>query len=77
VSKGKLGQARGKYILEFKMEALRLVEGGRSAPATTRILAVPIQTLGNWVRLSGNGELKGAGDKPVNAELLSVKVADK
>ena len=34
---------------------------------TSKILGVPAQTLGNWVRLSEKGQLKGAGDKPVSA----------
>ena len=63
MSKRKDGQARGKYTLEFKLEAVRLVKGGQAVPVTAKILGVPVQTLGNWVRLSGKGQLKGAGDK--------------
>lgn len=33
MSKRKDGQTRGKYTLEFKMEAVRLVKGGQSVPA--------------------------------------------
>ena len=65
MSKRKDGQARGKYTLEFKLEAVRLVKGGQALPVTAKILGVPTQTLGNWVRLSDKGQLKGAGDKPV------------
>ena len=72
MSKRKDGQARGKYTLEFKMEAVRLVKGGQAVPVTAKILDVPVQTLGNWVRLSGKGELKGAGDKPVSAEHMEL-----
>ncbi len=72
MSKRKDGQARGKYTLEFKMEAVRLVKGGQAIPVTAKILDVPVQTLGNWVRLSGKGELKGAGDKPVSAEQMEL-----
>ena len=85
MSKRNYGQARGKYTLEFKLEAVRLVEGGQAVPVTAKILGVPVQTLGNWVRLSSTGQLKGAGDKPVSpeqmelarlrAELSRVKVA--
>ena len=72
MSKRKDRQARGKYTLEFKMEAVRLVKGGQSVPETAKILAVPVQTLGNWVRLSDEGELKGAGDKPVSPEQMEL-----
>ena len=72
MSKRKDGQTRGKYTLEFKMEAVRLVKGGQSVPETAKILAVPVQTLGNWVRLSEKGELKGAGDKPVSPEQMEL-----
>ena len=52
MSKRKDGQARGKCTLEFKLEAMRLIEGVQAVPVTARILGVPVQTLGNWVRLS-------------------------
>ena len=45
MSKRKDGTARGKYTLEFKLEAVRLVKGGQTAPETAKILGV--QTLGN------------------------------
>ena len=72
MSKRKDGQARGQYTLEFKMEAVRLVKGGQAAPVTAKILGVPSQTLGNWVRLSNQGQLKGAGDKPVSPEQMEL-----
>lgn len=72
MSKRKDGQARGKYTLEFKLEAVRLVKGGQAVPVTAKILDVPVQTLGNWVRLSSKGQLKGAGDKPVSAEQMEL-----
>ena len=40
MSKRKDGQARGKYTLEFKMEAVRLVKGGQAVPVTAKILGV-------------------------------------
>ena len=72
MSKRKDGQARGRYTLEFKLEAVRLVKGGQAVPVTAKILGVPVQTLGNWVRLSDKGQLKGAGDKPVSAEQMEL-----
>ena len=72
MSKSKGGQMRGKYTLEFKLEAVRLVKGGQAVPVTAKILGVPVQTLGSWVRLSGKGQLKGAGDKPVSDEQMEL-----
>ena len=72
MNKRKDGQARGKYTLEFKLEAVRLVKGGQSVPVTARILNMPTHTLGNWVRLSEKGQLKGAGDKPVSVEQMEL-----
>jgi transposase-like protein len=72
MSKVKDGQVRGKYTLEFKLEAVRLVKGGQAAAVTAKILGVPEQTLGNWVRLSSKGQLTGAGDKPVSAEQMEL-----
>ena len=66
------GMTRARYTLEFKLEAVRLVKGGQSVPVTGKILGVPSQTLGNWVRLSEKGQLKGAGDKPVSSEQMEL-----
>ena len=62
---------RGRYTLEFKQEAVRLVESGQSQAAVTRSLGVVEQTLGNWVREHRAGTLKGASGKPqVTAEQM-------
>jgi transposase len=55
---------RGRYTLEFKQEAARLVESGQSQAALARSLGVVEQTLGNWVREHRAGTLKGASSKP-------------
>jgi transposase len=55
---------RGRYTLEFKQEAARLVESGQSQAAVARSLGVVEQTLGNWVREHRAGTLKGASSKP-------------
>jgi transposase len=39
-----------RYTLEFKQEAVRLVEGGRSIAAAARTLGVVEQTLFSWVK---------------------------
>ena len=72
MSKRKDGLARGQYTLEFKLEAVRLVKAGQTVPVTAKILGVPTQTLGNWVRRSSKNQLKGAGDKPVSAEQMEL-----
>lgn len=72
MSKRKDGQSRGKYALEFKLEALRLVKGGQAASVTARILGMPKQTLDNWVRLGEKGQLVGAADKPVSAQQMEL-----
>jgi transposase-like protein len=72
MSKSKDGRARGQYTVEFKLEAVRLVKGGQTVPVTAKILGMPEQTLGNWVRLSKQGQLTGAGDKPVSAEQMEL-----
>ena len=61
-----------EYTVEFKLEAVRLVKGGQSVPVTANILGMPEQTLGNWVRLSNQGQLTGAGDKPVSVEQMEL-----
>jgi transposase-like protein len=63
---------RARYTLEFKLEAVRLVKGGQDVGVTAKVLGMPKQTLGNWVRLSEKGELLGAGDKPVSAEQMEL-----
>jgi transposase len=62
---------RGRYTLEFKQEAVRLVESGQSQAEAARSLGVVEQTLGNWVKAHRAGTLKGAGGKPqVSAEQM-------
>lgn len=63
---------RARYTLEYKLEAVRLVKGGQVAGVTAKILDIPKQTLENWVRLHGKGQLKGAGDKPVSPEQMEL-----
>lgn len=50
---------RARYTLEFKQEAVRLVEGGQSIAATARSLGVVDQTLFNWVKAHRSGKLSG------------------
>jgi transposase-like protein len=72
MSKKNEAQQCAKYTLEFKLEAVRLVKGGQEASVTARVLGVPKQTLGNWLRLAQRGELQGAGDRPVSAQEMEL-----
>ena len=65
--------ARSRYTLEFKQEAVRLVEGGQSIAAAARTLGVVDQTLFNWVKAHRQGKLEGADSKPkVSAEQMEI-----
>ena len=64
---------RGRYTLEFKQEAVRLVESGQSQAAAARSLGVVEQTLGNWVKAHRAGSLKGTSSRPlVTAEQMEI-----
>ena len=64
--------SRARYTLEFKQEAVRLVEGGQTIAAVARTLGVVDQTLFNWVKSHRQGKLKGVDSKPVNAEQMEI-----
>ncbi len=63
---------RVKYTLEFKMEAVKLVNGEQAVSVTAKVLVIPKASLDNWLKLSAKGQLKGAGDKPVSAEQMEL-----
>ena len=63
---------RARYTLEFKREAVRLVEGGQSIAAAARTLGLVEQTLFNWVKAQRQGTLKGAEGKPVSTEQMEI-----
>ena len=64
---------RKQYTLEFKQEAVRLVESGQSPTLAVRSLGVSEQTLSNWVKAHRKGTLKGATSKPlVTAEQMEI-----
>jgi transposase len=64
---------RGRYTLEFKQEAVRLVESGQTMAAAARSLGVVEQTLGNWIKLHRAGRLKGTvGQRQVTAEQMEI-----
>jgi transposase len=64
---------RGRYTLEFKQEAVRLVESGQSIAETSRSLGVVEQTLSNWVQAHREGRLKEVSGKAgVTAEQMEI-----
>jgi transposase len=64
---------RARYTLEFKQEAVRLVESGQSTAAAARSLGMVDQTLFNWVKDSREGTLKGADSRSkVSAEQMEI-----
>lgn len=63
---------RVRYTLEFKQEAVRLVEGGQSLASVARSLGVADQRLFNWVKASREEALKGADRTPVSAEQMEI-----
>lgn len=63
---------RAQYTLEFKQEAVRLVQAGQSIAAVARTLGIVDQTLFNWVKAHRQGRLTGADSKPVSAEQMEL-----
>lgn len=63
---------RAKYTLEFKLEAVRLVQTGQSIAAVSASLGIADQTLHNWVKADREGRLAGAGTKPVSPEQMEL-----
>jgi transposase len=64
---------RARYTLEFKQEAVRLVEGGQSLAAAARTLGVVDQTLFNWVKAHRQGKLKSVDKRVlVSAEQMEI-----
>lgn len=63
---------RARYTLEFKQEAVRLVEGGNSIAAAARSLGLVDQTLFDWVKAHRQSKLTGADSKLVSAEPMEI-----
>ena len=55
---------RGRYTLEFKQEAVRLVESGQSIAEAARSLGVVEQTLSNWVKAKREPTVQSTCDRP-------------
>ena len=63
---------RARYTLEFKQEAVRLVDGEQTIAGASRTLGIVEQTLFNWVKANKQGKLTGADSKPVSAEQMEI-----
>jgi transposase len=63
---------RARYTLEFKQEAVRLVDGGQRIAAAARTLGVVEQTLFNWVKAQREGKRTCADSKPASAEQMEI-----
>jgi len=54
---------RGRYTLDFKQEAIRLIESSQAPSSVSRTLGVVELTVGNWVPAHRAGSLQGVGCK--------------
>ncbi len=63
---------RSRYTLEFKQEALRLINTGQSVASVSRLLEIANQTLFNWVKADQTGRLSGTRSKAVSAEQMEI-----
>jgi len=63
---------RGRYTLEFKQEAVRLVRSGQSIASVARTVGVVEQTLYNWVKAGRQGKLQGVDSRLVSAEQMEL-----
>ena len=66
------GQVRARYTLEFKREAVRLVNAGQTKGQVAKGLGLAEQTVSNWVSAEGAGKLREAVGKPVNADQMEI-----
>ena len=72
---------RADYTLEFKKEAVRLVQGGQRQSEAAASLGISGQTLGNWVkaeaagRLAGRKAVKAVSDEQMEISRLKAELA--
>ncbi len=63
---------KAEYTHEFKLEAVKRVEGGRTVAEVARELGLIEQTLRNWVNASRKGKLVADPAKPVTVEQMEL-----
>ncbi len=61
-----------EYTIEFKEQAVKQVEMGKSIGLVAKELGLVEQTLRNWVKLAAAGKLSGAGSKVVTPEQMDL-----
>jgi transposase len=65
--------ARARYTLEFKQEAVRLVESSQSIAAAARDIGMAEQTLFNGIKAQRQGRLSGiASSRAPSAEQMEI-----
>jgi transposase len=65
---------RKNYTYEFKLEAVRLVEAGKSIAEATRSLGITEQTLWNWIKAHKGGKLVANGrSSKLTAEQVEIR----
>lgn len=65
-------RVRSQYTLEFKQEAVRLVQGGQRLAMAARSLGIAEQTLSNWLKADRDGKLSDTTAKPVSTEQMEI-----
>ena len=63
---------RCRYTLEYKQEAVRLVDSGQRVSAAAKSLGIVEQTLANWVKADRDGQLRGLSTEQLSAERMEV-----
>ena len=66
------GMARARYTLEFKQEAIRLVQGGQTVASAAKTLGLSDQTLHNWLKAETAGRLREVAGKAISAEQMEI-----
>ena len=61
---------RRRYTLEYKQEAVRLVQSGQRVSAAAKSLGIVEQTLANWVKADRLGQLRGLSSEQLSAERM-------
>ncbi len=59
-----------EYTIEFKEQAVKQVEMGKSIGLVAKELGLVEQTLRNWVKMAAAGKLTAAGTKVVTPEQM-------
>ena len=66
-------RARSDYTLEFKTEAVRLVQCGQRQSEVSASLGISGQTLSNWVKAEAAGRLaERKGVNPISQEQMEI-----